>query len=186
MILFLLACPSAINGDTATMVDDTMVTGVPESLASMNPDSLPQSASACREPELVEVTHVVDRDTFDAVAKWGGENVRMIGINTPEIGHNGAPDDCYGEEATAYTESVLGGSWAWLSFDVECEDQYGRTLAYVTISDDPILGFFQRDLLRQGLAEDYRFEPNVAYAELFSADEAYAKNRDIGMWGQCD
>jgi micrococcal nuclease len=151
----------------------------------MNPDSLPQSDRACREPELVEITHVVDGDTFDVVAKWGGEKVRMIGVNTPEIGRGGETSDCYGQEAADYTESQLDGVWAWLSFDVECEDQYGRTLAYVTVNDDPIVGFFQRDLLRQGLAEEFMFEPNVSYADLLSADEAYADSRDIGLWGAC-
>jgi micrococcal nuclease len=185
MILLLIACLPSIVEDTSTTEDGTVVVGVPESLASINPDTLPQNDSACREPELVEITHVVDGDTFDAIAKWGGEKVRMIGINTPEIGHDGSPDDCYGEESAAYTESVLDGNWAWLSFDVECEDQYGRTLAYVTVSDEPVVGFFQRDLLRQGLAEAFEFEPNVSYADLLSADESYAANRDIGLWGDC-
>ncbi len=189
MILLLIACMPATNDDTATTTtvdDDTVVVGVPESLSSMNPELLPQSADACREPELVEVTYVVDGDTFDAVAKWGGETVRIIGLNTPEIDHNGGDSDCYGREAADYTESQLDGNWVWLSFDVECEDRYERTLAYVTVSDEPIVGFFQRDLLRQGFAEGFEFEPNVSYADLLSADEAYAKSRDIGLWGACD
>jgi len=186
MFLLFIACVATTNEDTVDIEDETVVVGAPESLTSINPDTLPQSSSPCRAPEMVEITHVVDGDTVDVVAKWGGETVRMIGLNSPEVGHGGDQGDCFGRESADYANEKLSGTWAWLSFDLECEDQYGRTLAYVTISDDPILGFFQRDLLRQGLAEDYRFEPNVSYAELFSADEAYAKNRDIGMWGQCD
>ncbi|MEH3088273.1 MAG: hypothetical protein PGN24_01335 [Microbacterium arborescens] len=39
-------------------------------------------------------TAVVNGDAIDVRAAGGTERVRIVGIDTPEIGRNGAPDEC--------------------------------------------------------------------------------------------
>jgi endonuclease YncB( thermonuclease family) len=50
-------------------------------------------------------------------------------IDTPEITQG--KHDCYGEEARQYNEDLVLGQEVSLTYDQECEDPYGRLLAYV-------------------------------------------------------
>ena len=53
------------------------------------------------------VTHVVDGDTIDVEIGGRAERVRLIGVDTPETKRPDTPVECYGPEASAFTESVL-------------------------------------------------------------------------------
>lgn len=170
------------SGDSA----DTDDTDEPlDPIYSMSEDDLPQGADPCRAPVVVEVTEAVDGDTLWVHGPAGSEKVRIIGIDTPEISHNGDPPDCYGPEAAAFTEAQLLGRYIWLTFDGDCEDDYGRTLAYVT-SGEGETGFFERLLLQGGWAETMTFSATSTYARTFEGDEAAARAAGEGMWGACD
>jgi len=146
---------------------------------------LPAGPAPCRAPELVRVTRVIDGDTFDA---WpmsglgGAESVRIIGVNTPET--YGTPQ-CWGPEAADFAEQVLDLRLLWLTFDHDCEDDFGRTLAYVHLSDDSAC-FFERLLLRGGLAETMTFVETSTFADTFSDDARWADDEEIGLWQACD
>ena len=43
-------------------------------------------------------------------APLDGERVRLLGIDAPEIAHNGDPADCWGDNAHEFTRSVRGPS----------------------------------------------------------------------------
>lgn len=170
------------SGDSA----DTDDTDEPlDPIYSMSEDDLPQGADPCRAPVVVEVTEAVDGDTLWVHGPAGSEKVRIIGVDTPEISHNGDPPDCYGPEAAAFTEEQLLGRYVWLTFDGDCEDDYGRTLAYVT-SGEGETGFFERLLLQGGWAETMTFSATSTYARTFESDEAAAIAAGEGMWGACD
>jgi micrococcal nuclease len=68
-----------------------------------------------------------------------------------------------------------------LETDVDPEDQYGRTLAYVILPDGRVAN---EELLRAGFAVVYVFPPNVEHVDRFrrAADEAQAARR--GLWAQ--
>ena len=82
----------------------------------------------CATSREVEVRCVIDGDTF-SVGRCGGEGerVRLLGINAPEIEHDGQPAECYGDDARVVLNQMIGNETVWLSFGSECQDQYGRT-----------------------------------------------------------
>ena len=146
---------------------------------------VPEGPTPCREPVSGVVDEVIDGDTIKVATGRGIERVRLIGVNTPEVDHTGPDDDCYGEEAKAYVEGALDGQPIWLGFDTECEDHFGRTLAYVHTGQPQEEAFFQRRLLLGGWAATLEISPNTAYAGTFGTAEAAARTADAGMWGEC-
>jgi endonuclease YncB( thermonuclease family) len=86
--------------------------------------------------KVVVVSRVVDGDTIEVSPTVGGiANVRLIGVDTPEIYGGTEP---YGEEASAFTTERLESRKVALEFDVERIDPYGRALAYVWLPDGTI------------------------------------------------
>ncbi|MBK5287503.1 MAG: thermonuclease family protein, partial [Acidimicrobiia bacterium] len=77
------------------------------------------------------VTRTVDGDTVRISGAQGDDTVRLLGINTPETHHPTKGVECYGPDASAYTDRVLTGRRVSLELDVERRDQYGRLLAYI-------------------------------------------------------
>ena len=101
-----------------------------ERVSNIDPSTLPAGPNPRREPMLLRVNHVVDGDTIYGTGDYE-EKVRLIGINAPELGYNGEASDCYADEAHAQARILINGRLVWLTFDGQCEDSYGRTLAYV-------------------------------------------------------
>jgi endonuclease YncB( thermonuclease family) len=123
------------------------------------------------------VSHVYDGDT---VRLTDGRKVRLIGINTPEIGHGGAPSDPLGEEARRALQKLLAGQERIaLRYDSEREDHYGRVLAHLYLADRRSV---QERMLEQGLAAAVAIAPNLANLDCYLAAEARAKGR--GIWQQ--
>lgn len=143
--------------------------------------------------EAVTLDRVVDGDTlwiYDS--NYDRIKVRLIGIDTPESVHSDASrNNEYGKMASDYTKEILSGNQTlYLEYDVEATDQYGRTLAYVWLSDD-----VDRDnvadvsdkmlnaiLVKNGYAYDKVYEPNHAYADTFEALRMEASECGIGLW----
>ncbi|MEM9193191.1 MAG: thermonuclease family protein [Myxococcota bacterium] len=141
--------------------------------------------SQCMEPILVRVTEVIDGDTFEVsgISRPLNSPVRLIGIDTPEIGRGGENDQCFAEAAASFTRQ-LDGHVLWLTFDAECEDAFERLLAYVYIGGG--LGdLWQRQLLRRGLARTLSIPPNTSLRSQFDEDERAAQQDDIGLWAVC-
>ena len=156
-----------------------------EAVAAIDGHALPAGETPCRDPELFRVTWVADGDTFWAWPMSGegtAESVRIIGVNTPET--YGTPQ-CWGAEAAEFTEQVLEQRLLWLTFDSDCEDDFGRTLAYVHLSED-FSCFYQRLLLRGGFAQTMTFTETSTYSDTFTDDQRWADDEEIGMWQACD
>ena len=77
------------------------------------------------------MTRVVDGDTVEARIDGEVEDVRLIGVDTPETVKPGAPVQCFGPRASGFTHRLLEGRRVRLVFGVERRDAYGRLLAYV-------------------------------------------------------
>lgn len=125
----------------------------------------------------VVVTSITDGDTFRA----GDERVRLTGIDTPEVSTG---PECFGPEATdAITELIPPGTEVRLVLDVEAEDRYDRTLAYVyRLSDGE---FVNLALARKGFATPLSIAPNVAHADDVRAAAAEARATGRGLWSAC-
>jgi micrococcal nuclease len=177
------------NGDSGgeTDTEDTAAEALAADDARVRAlTGLPEGASPCHEPQLVRVLEAVDGDTFHALPEGDSWyfSVRIIGLDTPEIAHED-PEECYGDEAFAYTAGALDGKLVWLTFDAECQDDYERTLAYVFRGDDEE-GFFNRQLLKNGYATPLTIRPNDTYEDLFAADARAAQQDGAGLWSACD
>jgi micrococcal nuclease len=108
-----------------------------------------------------QVSHVIDGDT---IILDTGEKVRLIGIDTPEVGQ-----PCYAA-AAAFSASLVLNKKVDLEFDIDRHDLYGRLLAYVYINDI----FVNGSLLKAGYAKPLRFPPNTKYAIIFDLITASA------------
>ncbi len=125
----------------------------------------------------VVVTSITDGDTF----RSGEERVRLTGIDTPEV--NG-PVECYGPEATdALTALIPPGAQVRLVGDVEAEDRYDRTLAYVYRLEDAT--FVNLRLAREGFATPLSIAPNVAHEDEVAAAAQEARAEGRGLWSRC-
>ena len=119
--------------------------------------------------DKVVVTRVIDGDT---IVIQGGDRVRYIGMDTPEIGQP------YYAEATAKNKELVNGKEVRLVKDVSETDQYGRLLRYIYVGDI----FVNAELVRLGYARAYYYPPDTYYADLFSQLELEAKQAGRGMW----
>jgi endonuclease YncB( thermonuclease family) len=136
-------------------------------------------------PELEEyvLIRAIDGDTIDVKPVGGGDKqrVRLIGVDTPESKDPRRPVECFAEEASKFT-SRLEGKLVRLEFDVERYDRYGRTLAYVYLSDGT---FFNLVLVEEGYAQPYTVPPNVRYQDQFVEAGRRAREAGRGLWGKC-
>ena len=184
-----LGCPTTAKDTAAT--DNGADTGpvdtadpLEDPLADIDPSQLDQGADPCRAPAYVTVEEVVDGDTIKVLSGRGVERVRLIGIDAPEVDHDGNWDECWAEESKAFVSDAIVDRGVWLTFDAECEDDYDRTLAYVhtRLGDQ---GFLQRTLLLEGWVSAFAVSPNTSFQTIFGNDEAEARAAGRGLWGAC-
>jgi micrococcal nuclease len=145
-----------------------------ESWDELGRDETPQSASAV-------VTRVVDGDTVEVDLGGEIEDVRYIGVDTPETVKPGAPVDCFGPQASSFNHRLVEGRRVRLVFGVEHRDQYGRLLAYVYLGKR----FVNAELIRRGLAETLTIPPNDRFAGRLKQLEIAAARAGRGLWGAC-
>jgi len=133
------------------------------------------------ETATARVTGVTDGDTIDVEIAGEHEDVRYIGIDTPES-TSGQPLECFGHEAAAANERLVGGSVVELTFGPELRDRYDRLLAYVR--RDGL--FVNAELVRRGFARSLTIAPNDQFAALFERLEERAGRLALGLWRVCE
>lgn len=125
----------------------------------------------------VQVDRVVDGDT---VLLKDGRRVRLIGVNTPEIGRNGKAGDPLGIRAQGFLEDTLKASGQlYLIYGEDRSDRYGRILAHLFDSKKQSV---EAKLLESGLAMRAVVSPNIQLQNCFIAAEKIAHNASIGVW----
>jgi micrococcal nuclease len=129
----------------------------------------------------VAVTDVVDGDTIEVELGGRIEDVRYIGIDTPETVKEDTPVQCFGHRASDYNRKLVSGRRVLLRFDRERRDQYGRLLAYVYVGGRMV----NAELVRRGYARTLRIAPNTAHAALFARLELRAGRAGRGIWRAC-
>ena len=172
--------PSAEPGDdTAGPSGATTATDVP-----------PEPVGATRPERAVAVTvdYIHDGDTLfiralepnELLSATEAVKVRLIGIDTPEIGDAG---ECFGAEATGMLRAMLPeGGTAWVTADRDATDRYGRILLYAWTGDGR---FVNHELVAGGAANSILVGSNDAYYPLLRAAEDSAARAGVGMWGAC-
>lgn len=138
-------------------------------------ESPPQSAGAY-------VVRAIDGDTIEVQLDGGRrEDVRYIGVDTPETVKPGTPVQCFGPRAHRFNAHLVEGRRVRLEVGVEPRDVYGRLLAYVHLGHR----FVNAELVRRGLARTLAIAPNTRFAERFAGLELAAARAGRGLWGAC-
>lgn len=128
-------------------------------------------------PSSAVVVDVIDGDT---IVLAGGEKVRYLLVDTPEI--TNGKNECYGQEARAFNAEYVLGQTVELTYDVECTDAYGRLLAFVEAPD----GEINTLLIARGFGCLLDIPPNgAARVEAFRLLEKEARAGLLGLWGMC-
>mgnify|MGYP000962099046 CR=1 FL=1 len=68
-----------------------------------------------------------------------------------------------------------------LDYDVEKHDKYGRTLAYVYLSDGRLLN---EVMIGSGYASPMTIPPNVKHQEKFLNAYKEAREKGLGLWAK--
>ncbi|MBI6898871.1 thermonuclease family protein [Pseudomonas putida] len=132
------------------------------------------------QPQQVTVRQVVDGDTLRL---GDGRNVRLIGINAPEIGRKGRTSEPYAEAAKRRLQALVQASDGRVGLvpGVEPKDKYGRTLAHIYSRTGDNL---EAQLLSEGLGYRVAIAPNVALSGCQQQAEQQARNAGTGLWRQ--
>jgi Micrococcal nuclease (thermonuclease) homologs len=127
------------------------------------------------------VTRAVDGDTIEVRIGGEVEDVRYIGVDTPETVKPDTPVQCFGPRASTFDHRLVEHRTVRLVFGVERRDIYGRLLAYVYLGRR----FVNATLVRRGLARSLTIPPNDRFAPLFRRLELRAARAGRGLWGAC-
>lgn len=128
----------------------------------------------------VVVQRVVDGDTLRLA---DGRSVRMIGLNTPELGKKGRSDEPFAVAARKRLEALVAASDGRVGLlpGKESKDHYGRTLAHVYSADGANL---EAQMLAEGLGFQVAVAPNVDLVSCQQAAERSARQAGLGIWRQ--
>ncbi len=132
--------------------------------------------------EWGEIKKIVDGDTLHL---RDGRKVRVMGINTPEIGYRKKDNQNYPQplamDAKQAAEDFFAGDMkVGLSFGEQRVDHYGRVLANVYRRDGENLSTY---LLAAGLAWHVVVPPNELDWQCLETVEVVAKKQHVGVWG---
>ena len=128
----------------------------------------------------VTVQRVVDGDTLRLS---DGRSVRMIGLNTPELGRKGRADEPFAVTARKRLQALVAASDGRLAVlpGKESKDNYGRTLAHLYSADGANL---EAQMLAEGLGFQVAVAPNVDLVACQQAAERSARQAGLGVWRQ--
>lgn len=124
------------------------------------------------------VKHVVDGDT---IVLQTGEQVRYLGIDAPELAHDGEPNEFMAAQSRLFNRAQVGRSRVRLEFDLERKDHHGRLLAYVLLENGNMVNAM---LVRQGLARVLAVRPNLRYFRVLLDSQREAMKEKIGLWAK--
>jgi len=130
---------------------------------------------------VANVIRAVDGDTIEVDLDGQVEDVRYIGVDTPETVKPDTSVQCFGPQASAFNHALVEHRRVRLVFGVERRDVYGRLLAYVYLDGR----FVNAELIRRGLARTLTIPPNDRFADRLKRLEMAAARAGRGLWGAC-
>ncbi|CAI8989723.1 micrococcal nuclease [Pseudomonas sp. IT-232MI5] len=128
----------------------------------------------------VTVQRVVDGDTLRLS---DGRSVRMIGLNTPELGKQGRSDEPFAVAARKRLQALVDASGGRVGLlpGTQAKDHYGRTLAHIYSASGANL---EAQMLADGLGYQVAVAPNVDLVACQQAAERSARKAGLGLWRQ--
>ncbi|HIL23110.1 MAG TPA: thermonuclease family protein [Alcanivorax sp.] len=139
----------------------------------------PLHAEECQAPgpgQAVTSRLVIDGDTLELSDR---RRVRLIGIDTPEIGRRGEPSQPFAQAARKRLEQLVRQPGLRLHVGEQQQDRYGRTLAHLY---GPGGQNIEAQLLSEGLGFALAVPPNSALIDCHLAAEQQARTARRGLW----
>lgn len=135
------------------------------------------------QPGLYRVSEVIDGDTIRVDMGGKTEDVRFIGVDTPELHHPKRPVQCFAQAAKEFTANMIGQNRVRLEADPEDDnrDLYNRLLRYVYLPDGTLVN---AELVRQGYGFAYTYFPFTKLEEM-RGYEHEAREQNRGLWSGC-
>ncbi len=150
---------------------------VSSTLSAMNLHAEPLCRTTSYD-QHVRIDYVVDGDTISLV---NGDSVRLIGIDTPEIGRDGQAHQQGALAARHYLEDLLRLEVKYpIVYGVERHDHFGRSLAHLFL---PAGENVQALLLKQGLGTSLTIPPNLGFLDCYQQLSRQARANRRGIWG---
>lgn len=125
-----------------------------------------------------QVMTVVDGDTIQVRLGESTENVRYIGVDSPEMRHPTRGEEPGAREATETNRKLVRDQTVRLELDAQERDGYGRLLAYVYVGNMMV----NAEMVAQGYAQVMTIPPNVKHQELFVKLQREARLLQVGFW----
>lgn len=134
--------------------------------------------TADRIDEQIRASLAYDGDTLTL---GDGRRVRLIGIDTPELGRNGQPHQPGALAARDRLRQLLFTHQQRLDlrFDAERQDKYGRLLAHAFFSNGNNL---VEQLLTEGTGAQLVIPPNTWQADCYRQAANSARQQRRGVW----
>lgn len=126
--------------------------------------------------QLYQVTRVYDGDT---IILEGRKQVRLLGVNTPEIESRHRSEEPGGVAAKKWLQNQLRDNQVYLEFDQVKRDKYKRLLAHVFLPNGKHVNLA---LMESGLATISIIPPNGRYSDKLIQAQQYAEKQKLGIW----
>jgi len=129
------------------------------------------------------VVRVADGDTLTMRFEDGAEDrIRLLDVDTPETVHPNRPEECFGAQASEFTETLLGQR---IGIEAMGRDRFDRVLAYVWVETDEGAVLWNLRLLEEGLAVYNDFGNPGKYADMSREAAENALLAGVGLWSAC-
>lgn len=144
--------------------------------------STTSQAQSCPPPDNTQTVTIATVYDGDTVRLTDGRKVRLIGINTPELGRDGQPDQPLARQAKTALEQLMRGQKNLLiQPGKQRHDRYGRLLAHLYLNDGTSL---EAQLLQRGLAFAISIPPNLKLRDCLNQAERSARQQHLGVWSE--
>ena len=143
--------------------------------------SAAQAQVLCAAPRALTYAQVERVADGDSLRLKDGRSVRLIGLNAPETGKKGRPDEPFADAARKRLQALVTQSngRVGLLLGQQPQDRYGRTLAHVFGANG---SNFEAQLLADGLGFQVALAPNVELLDCQQAAEHRARAASMGVW----
>lgn len=175
-LLFLFLCSTAAIASAGEIYRSVDERGRVTYSDSPSAGAQPIAIGAQSKRQLHQVTRVYDGDT---IILENNKQVRLLGINTPEIESRLRAEEPGGTAAKKWLQNQLQGKQVYLEFDQVKRDKYNRLLAHVFLPDGKHLNLA---LLQNGLAAISIIPPNGRYSDKLMQAQQYAEKHNLGIW----
>lgn len=135
-------------------------------------------------PGSYRVISVQDGDTIKVDMDGVEEEIRFIGVDTPETQDPRKAVQCFGHAALTYTKELIATQPVRLEADPlsSNRDRYNRLLRYVYLPDGRLV---QAEIIKAGYGFAYTSFP-FTKSEEFSTYQRHAREQNVGLWTACE